>query len=908
MDLVKINDLTRQLGLSSRTLRYYEEIGLIESVRPAFETYRSYDAENIERLRQIMILRKMQIPVKDIIDIYRSKDMSVVVDTFVKRIRAIDEEVAALSELKRVVNEFLQAMQKSGISKISALPFLYEKMEKQLETLERDKPTTYTELSALSEKLEKPPEPSIINLPPMRVLSSCRKDNTSDTEGFWRYIHEQGIAAGEPGRHDQFEFQTESGDAVMLYIPDDFANDSEFTYYTFEGGLFATANVYLDEDLGGRFHSLIASFDGNKYYQIDYANSGTLRHEAMIENLISPDGRRQLVAMYVPVKERLADPALFDKPQELEPDSISPEEIIRQNPALWEADVPLDKLTPINSPNYRMTENGEAMYIGTISTRVLSTNVEVKLPFRVDIEFRIDESNARYGYGSSEGDLSFYHGEDLNYYFAINQGNRASESRLQESLRFHQPVFKDHYDFPGRGGIKPNICNRLTWIVGEKHFAVIINNELRYCGINFPYMALDLARQETRPIVIGSNGTAIKYFKSIRVSQLAHTPKTKIKEGELTIAPKRSNNIIPAIHRFITSEYGENYWFNGCGRYAMYALGEKDYGYEFFAGLTGDVFTQVFSYDFFRGDCLTDYMMNTPNGVRFIENIFNQCGYESTFVPEAQIKSHRELYLEKLLAHIDRGIPVISNMIIEGRGTWLVFVGYEEYGKTLLFMTDNIAEPEHVSTEAVFRKNIGTDIKTKNRIKSMASPSNDPLFAPNDKNNTWLRGMAFIGEKKETPDLATIYRNSIRNLPKLLTTKTDDYCFGAQAFRAWADEIESGKYDGMKPENFDGWCMYTNYVCILATNASCCYQFLEKAMELNPDLAFLHEVHKQYEKMGRMWNNDSGSDLEALGGGFNVSLTALQDREKRSKIAAKLREFAQCVDEAVRILKKNKFY
>ena len=44
---------------------------------------------------------------------------------------------------------------------------------------------------------------------------------------------------------------------------------------------------------------------------------------------------------------------------------------------------------------------------------------------------------------------------------------------------------------------------------------------------------------------------------------------------------KQSNNKIPKIHKFITNEQGENYWFNGCGRYVMNALGEKDYDYEF---------------------------------------------------------------------------------------------------------------------------------------------------------------------------------------------------------------------------------------------------------------------------------------------------------------------------------------
>lgn len=32
------------------------------------------------------------------------------------------------------------------------------------------------------------------------------------------------------------------------------------------------------------------------------------------------------------------------------------------------------------------------------------------------------------------------------------------------------------------GRIKYNEYNSLTWIVGVKHFAVVINGEVRYCG------------------------------------------------------------------------------------------------------------------------------------------------------------------------------------------------------------------------------------------------------------------------------------------------------------------------------------------------------------------------------------------------------------------------------------------
>ena len=152
MELIKITDLTKQLGMSSRTLRYYEQVGLIESSRPPFEAYRYYTEESVQRLKQIMILRKMQIPVKDIIRIYENPEMSTLVAVFAERIGEIDKEVTALSELKNIINTFLQKMVTSGIKKISALPLLYEEMEKQFELIEEKKRTTYHELSEIDRK------------------------------------------------------------------------------------------------------------------------------------------------------------------------------------------------------------------------------------------------------------------------------------------------------------------------------------------------------------------------------------------------------------------------------------------------------------------------------------------------------------------------------------------------------------------------------------------------------------------------------------------------------------------------------------------------------------------------------------------------------------------------------------
>ena len=94
-------------------------------------------------------------------------------------------------------------------------------------------------------------------------------------------------------------------------------------------------------------------------------------------------------------------------------------------------------------------------------------------------------------------------------------------------------------------------------------------------------------------------------------------------------------------------------------------------------------------------------------------------------------------------------------------------------------------------------------------------------------------------------------------------------------------------------------------VCVLATNGSCCHGFLQKERELNPDMGFLEEVGELYKKMKNMNNGDPDS-LEALGGGFNVTLEVLRDKAKRAKIASKIREFADVTDEIVRVLNEHK--
>ncbi|MCL2665186.1 MAG: MerR family transcriptional regulator [Defluviitaleaceae bacterium] len=873
MESLTINGVVRQFGTTSKTLRYYERIGLLSAARSE-NNYRRYTPADVERIKQILVLRKMQIPVKDIVRIFKDADMATVVEVFVSRINAIENEIESLSELKQITSDFLQAMLKGGVKKISALPILYEQMEKQFIGLKNNGINNFENLDSLAERLAKPVEPSILPLPTMRVISSVKKDGTSDPDGFINWTKLNGMPQGEPGLHERFEYQTDNKNVIFLKVPENFVNCGEFTDYIFPGGLFAAASVYMDEDLNERLRAVIHAFDGSKFFQIDYAADGGLRHAAMLENLISRDGRRELASLLVPVKKRMADASIFSKPIEI---FETADEIESANPILWQTDVPLKSLTQTlpRYSNFIINEKGEAEFVAWVLRAVLLTHISVKPPFRVDMEFKQE--------GGKTG-VFFYFGEDTGYSgkigsrgFGVNMEN-SNEMQLQ-AIRFHQPIFWDGYYYPHRGAIKKDAYNRVTWIIGESRLAVIINGEVRYCGANFPYMSQDLSREEACPIVVGASGSEKIIFRSIKISQLAETQKNRIKKGELTMTAKQSNNIIPIIHRLVTDEYGENYWFNGCVKYVMESLGENDFDYWFFAGATGDLFTQHYSFNGYAGDAVSSYMMEEDMGGdphKFTEEIFSICGYAATYVSNEDILKNTAMYLGALVSYIDRGIPVIA------WGTPLVgvIVGYEDYGKTLQYITGNNNMPERIEAEKILTGE-------KERMPG--------VFVKQ------FGGWIFVGNKKESVDLPKIYRNAIFNIPRLARIKTKSHCFGSEAFYAWASDIENGKFDQMTAETFDTWTHYTNYICVLATNGSCCHGFLKRARELNPDMVYIDEISNLFGKIKEAW-----SELEGLGGGFNVTLETLHNKEKSGKIAAVIRKCGEYAATIVRIVASGK--
>ena len=61
-----------------------------------------------ERLKQIIVLRKLQI--KDIVAIFNSENTAELIQAFVNKLESLDTEIASLSELRRIVDDFLHKM------------------------------------------------------------------------------------------------------------------------------------------------------------------------------------------------------------------------------------------------------------------------------------------------------------------------------------------------------------------------------------------------------------------------------------------------------------------------------------------------------------------------------------------------------------------------------------------------------------------------------------------------------------------------------------------------------------------------------------------------------------------------------------------------------------------------------
>ena len=104
----QIGELAKKLKISPRTIRYYEEIGLLKEAKRKYGNYRVYDDEDLMRLKFIRKLKLLGLKLSQIQELeklYREhpsnkKLIPRLIEMFDEKIKEIDEKIGNLQSLK----------------------------------------------------------------------------------------------------------------------------------------------------------------------------------------------------------------------------------------------------------------------------------------------------------------------------------------------------------------------------------------------------------------------------------------------------------------------------------------------------------------------------------------------------------------------------------------------------------------------------------------------------------------------------------------------------------------------------------------------------------------------------------------------------------------------------------------
>lgn len=227
-------------------------MGLLSSARSEDYAYRLYDENARKRLEQILILRKMNISIKDIQRIFDTSGSEVVLDVLGKKVEDIDGEVSLLHELKEIILEFIQQIRQADFSRAADVKMLYERASKIESTIAHatyeGNPTKSrgSRLVDVTDKMKKAPEVRIIQINPFRALTSGLDafENLMGTFQEWQEEHNHLVRKTMYGASDFLWFE-EDMKAVWIWAVEDWVTQEDTKPYElieFEGGLYVSRN------------------------------------------------------------------------------------------------------------------------------------------------------------------------------------------------------------------------------------------------------------------------------------------------------------------------------------------------------------------------------------------------------------------------------------------------------------------------------------------------------------------------------------------------------------------------------------------------------------------------------------------------------------------------------------------
>lgn len=263
MELTTISTVSKSLNVSTRTLRYYEEVGLIKSSKMPDYSYRVYDENTVKKIQQILILRKLSLSLKQIQLIFENDDAKYAMQVFMEKIDEIDSEVDALNSIKSVIVILVDRLKHSVDFDINTqfeadgdITEILCSLTPSKNTLKEKK--QMEDIKKASEVKDTIENVRIVYLPPATVASSHYigpdpEDNAANALD--NFIKQSSLTEVKPDlrvygfNNPCLEGDEEYGYEFWVTIPEDMEVTQSLKKKTFAGGMYAAYSIKM-----GDFH------------------------------------------------------------------------------------------------------------------------------------------------------------------------------------------------------------------------------------------------------------------------------------------------------------------------------------------------------------------------------------------------------------------------------------------------------------------------------------------------------------------------------------------------------------------------------------------------------------------------------------------------------------------------------
>lgn len=283
MEIMTVSEVSKIFHVSTRMLRYYERIGLLSSRHREDYAYRLYDEGAVKRLQQILLLRKLRIPLKQISVILDDSGQSEALRILQESVAELDEELEALRTIRMILNTFVNRLDACMQSKVQ-LDLLEDHELTEianaliLPKLNLKEEHSMNVRSEANVRIEGKMDIRILYLPPLSVVSSRylgENPEERSRERLAEFIREVDLPARKPDFR-MFGFNNPSpqeGEEYYGYefwasIPEHMTVPAPFEKKEFAGGLYAVHCIKM-----GDFHEWGLFFEQIKSsteYEIDW--------------------------------------------------------------------------------------------------------------------------------------------------------------------------------------------------------------------------------------------------------------------------------------------------------------------------------------------------------------------------------------------------------------------------------------------------------------------------------------------------------------------------------------------------------------------------------------------------------------------------------------------------------------